>query len=92
MTTRNPPPPYTPETKMFMRQYVDDIGGIGAFAARHNLDHRTAQRIYSGKYAPSESLVAECQLCAKHFPGPATNEVIVSKEGPFVIGDADVPY
>ena len=66
MITRNPPPPYTPQTKLFMRQYIDAIGGIGAFAARHNLDHRTAQRIYSGKYAPGASLVAECRADGLH--------------------------
>lgn len=91
MQTRNPPPPYTPETKLFMRQYVDDIGGIGAFADRHNLDHRTAQRIYSGKYAPSESLVAECELSAKHFPG-TSGEPIRSFEGGVSIVETDVPY
>lgn len=66
MITRNPPPPYTPETKLFMRAYIESIGGLGAFAARHDIEYRTVQRIYSGKYAPSPQLVTECQAALEH--------------------------
>lgn len=74
-----PPPPYTPQDKRFMREYIDSIGGINAFASRHRIALRTAQRIFSGTYAPSPNLLAECSRA-----GPIPTHL--------QIDDSDVPY
>jgi hypothetical protein len=52
---------HTPSYPEFddIRAYVRLIGGHIAFAERHNIDPRTAQRIYSGKIKPGPRLLAE---------------------------------
>jgi hypothetical protein len=73
-----PPPPYTPQNKRFMRDYITSIGGVEAFSSRHKIALRTAQRIYAGSYAPQPSLINEC-LAAIGAPD-------------LQIDESDVPY
>lgn len=74
-----PPPPYTPQDKRYMREYIDSIGGVKTFASRHRIALRTAERIYAGTFAPSASLLAECSR-AGHIPTH------------LLIDENDVPY
>ena len=76
-----PVPDYPLKTRLFMRNYITSIGGITSFQIRHKIARRTAERIYSGNYAPSESLVAECRA-----------NWVRARNAALIIDDADVPY
>ena len=52
------PPPSHPDPEI--RAYIRRCGGYSAFAARHGITIRTAQRIFSGAAPCPESLRRQC--------------------------------